>query len=99
MVYLWSFYNMVKKKKNIKHHVLVTGGTGFIGSSIVRYLINNNYKVTVYDNNSSKLNRLKDLRNKIDFIKGDIRNKEVQLVKGNIHTIIHLAYVNGTVFL
>jgi len=89
---------MVKKKKNINQHILVTGGTGFIGSAIVRYLIKNNFKVTVFDNNSrGKITRLKDIRDKIDFIKGDIRNKKkLLLIKGNIHTIIHLAYVNGT---
>ena len=32
--------------------VLVTGGTGFIGSNIVKSLIKKKYHVSVYDNNS-----------------------------------------------
>ena len=32
--------------------ILVTGGTGFIGSNICKLLVKNNYDVTVYDNNS-----------------------------------------------
>ncbi len=39
MVYLWFVNNMVKKKKNLKNYILVTGGSGFIGSAITRYLV------------------------------------------------------------
>lgn len=33
--------------------VLVTGGSGFIGSNIVKLLLDNNYKITVLDDLSS----------------------------------------------
>jgi nucleoside-diphosphate-sugar epimerase len=100
MVYLWFGNNMVKKKKNIKKKILVTGGSGFIGSAIIKYLVKNNYDVIVYDNNSrGKIRRIKDVEKKIKFIKGDIRDKKKLLsIKGNINSIIHLAYVNGTKF-
>ena len=39
MVYLWIINNMVKKKKNLKKYILVTGGSGFIGSAITNYLV------------------------------------------------------------
>lgn len=91
---------MVKKKKLTKN-ILVTGGSGFIGSAIVKYLVKNkNNNVIVFDNNSrGKSSRLKDVKNKITFIKGDIRNEDnLNTIKGKIDTVIHLAYVNGTKF-
>ena len=77
---------------------LVTGGTGFIGSSICELLIQRGHKVTVFDNNSrGSLKRLLRLNNKIKFIKGDIRDKsKVFKSLKNINAVIHLAYINGT---
>ena len=50
---------MVKKKKNLnKKSILVTGGSGFIGAAIVKYLVKEGHNVTVFDNNSrGKLSR------------------------------------------
>ena len=83
----------MKKKK-----FLVTGGTGFIGSAITKYLIKNNYKVSVLDNNSrGKLRRLNDVKGKFSFIKGDVRNMDKVLSAcRNKDAVIHLAYINGT---
>ena len=60
--------------------VLVTGGAGFIGSHTVDALIENGYKVRVYDNlnpqvhgeNSEKPGYLLP---DAEFIKGDVRNR------------------------
>ena len=100
MVYLWFVNNMVKKKKNLKKNILVTGGTGFIGSAITKYLVENGYSVTVLDNNSrGKQRRLDSIFKEIRFINCDIRDiKKIKLIKGNFDTIVHLAYVNGTKF-
>lgn len=79
-------------------HYLVTGGTGFIGSSLTKSLIKNGYKVRVLDNESrGAIDRLKGVEGKFEFIKGDIRDKEIveKACKG-IDCIIHLAYINGT---
>ena len=91
---------MAKKKKNLKKNILITGGSGFIGSAITKHLVKEKNKVIVFDNNSrGKLRRLKEVKNKIKFVKGDIRNKKKLLsVKGKVDTVIHLAYVNGTKF-
>ena len=91
---------MAKKKKNLKKNILITGGSGFIGSNITKYLVKEKYNSIVFDNNSrGKSRRLKDVRNKIKFIKGDIRDKKKLLsIKGKVDTVIHLAYVNGTKF-
>ncbi len=84
-------------KKN-KKNFLVTGGTGFIGSNICKLLVKKNYNVKVFDNNfRGSTSKIKKIKNKLEFIKGDIRNKEL-LNKSfkNIDAVIHLAYVNGT---
>ena len=54
---------------------LVTGGAGFIGSNIVEELIKMGEKVRIIDNFSAgKIENLSDFQDKIEIIKGDIRN-------------------------
>src|SRR5437762_5171283 len=78
--------------------VLITGGTGFLGSSLTKKLIEKGYKVSVFDNDyRGKVNRLKEIEDDFEFIKGDIRDAEAEVKackKKDI--IIHLAYINGT---
>ena len=81
-----------------KKTFLITGGTGFIGSNICKLLIKKNYNVKIFDNNSrGSIDNIKKIKNKIKFIRGDVRNKS-QLDKALKKTdaVIHLAYVNGT---
>lgn len=84
--------------KRNKKTFLVTGGTGFIGSNICKLLIKKNHNVKVFDNNfRGSLSKIKKVKNKIKFIKGDIRNKELlNRSLQNTDAVIHLAYVNGT---
>lgn len=77
---------------------LITGGSGFLGSSIANYLLKKNYKILIFDNNSrGKLERLLKSKN-LFFIKGDIKNfKDLnKCSKYKIGNIIHMAYINGT---
>ena len=81
-----------------KKRFLVTGGTGFIGSNICKYLVKQNYSVKIYDNNSrGEIKKIANIKNRVKFIKGDIRDKKL-LSKSLRKTdaVIHLAYVNGT---
>ena len=89
---------MKKVRKN--KTFLITGGTGFIGSNITKLLIEKNYNVKVFDNNSrGKLANLKKLKKKFKFIKGDIRDKKKVLNScKNVDAVVHLAYINGTKF-
>ena len=84
-------------KKNRKTF-LVTGGTGFIGSNICQLLVNANHSVKIFDNNSrGSISKIKKIKRKIKFIKGDIRNKEsLKRALKNTDAVIHLAYINGT---
>ena len=74
----------------VKDKILITGGAGFIGSNLVKFLINRNLNINIIDNlsNSKKPKR----QTNIKFFKGDIRNiKKLNLAANNCKTIIHLA--------
>lgn len=81
-------------------HYLVTGGTGFIGSALVRRLVHKGHKVRVLDNNSrGSIGRLADIASDVEFIEADIRDATaVNMATQGIDSILHLAYVNGTEF-
>ncbi len=72
-------------------NVLVTGGTGFIGTHLIDALIDRGENVTVIDNLSTSA--LKYLHPDAEFINQDIRDSNVtQLVKDlNPKTVYHLA--------
>lgn len=79
---------------------LVTGGSGFIGSAIVKRLISDGHSVRVLDDLSrGRPRRLKDVEGAVDFIQGDVRDaaRTAEAAKG-VDSILHLAFVNGTEF-
>lgn len=83
-----------------KEKILVTGGAGFIGSYLVRRLILEGYAPVVFDNifRGSK-GRLSNLEKKVEFIDGDVRDKEsVKEAAKKCSVIFHLAFINGTKF-
>jgi len=71
--------------------VLITGGAGFIGSNIAKYLISKNIKVRVIDNLSSgKKTNLDNLN--VDFIEGDILDRKLlDSLMEDIDLVYHLA--------
>jgi nucleoside-diphosphate-sugar epimerase len=78
--------------------ILITGGTGFIGSAISNHFCKKGYKITILDNNSrGNLRRINKNKEKIKFIYGDITkyNDVCKAAKGQNY-IFHLAAVNGT---
>ena len=80
--------------------ILVTGGTGFIGSAVVRALVKAGAKVRVMDNDSrGSRRRLADITDQFELVVGDIREPAAvkQAVKG-MDAVLHLAAVNGTEF-
>ena len=77
---------------------LVTGGEGFIGSSLVRRLLHDGHGVRVFDNQSrGRAARLADVRDHVEFIEADVRDAEaVRKAARGVDSLCHLAAVNGT---
>ena len=84
-------------------NILITGGAGFIGSSLCEKLFDKGYNITVLDNLSTQIHGngesflLKKIKDKCTFIKGDVRNKEdwKAAIKGQ-EIVVHLAAETGT---
>jgi UDP-glucose 4-epimerase len=67
--------------------ILVTGGSGFIGSHIVDKLVKNGYEVRVFD-------RIKPLREDVEWFNGDLLNEKDTLEAcKDIEAIYHLAAI------
>ncbi len=81
-------------------NILITGGTGFIGRSIVQKILTSGHSVTVLDNDSrGNITKLNHLKKDFKYITGDVRNLDVVIkATKNIDKVIHLAYINGTEF-
>jgi nucleoside-diphosphate-sugar epimerase len=80
--------------------VLVTGGTGFLGSGLVRGLLRAGAVVRSLDDDSrGAKRRLADVSDRVELVTGDVRDPAVvaRAVRG-VDTVCHLAYLNGTEF-
>ncbi len=56
---------------------LVTGGAGFIGSNLVRYVLDKGQDVVVLDNFATgKAENIANFKDRVEFIEGDIRDRE-----------------------
>jgi nucleoside-diphosphate-sugar epimerase len=78
--------------------VLITGGAGYLGSTLAEYLLDNGYSVTVFDNLLYKQLSVLHLfkRPEFKFIKGDVRNtEELRLLVEGHDVIIPLAAIVG----
>lgn len=77
---------------------LVTGGAGFIGSSLVRRLLRDGHSVRILDNQSrGRACRLADVRDHVEFIAADVRDADaVRQAARGVDSLCHLASVNGT---
>lgn len=76
-------------KTKTKETVLVTGGSGFLGINLCRYLYNKGYNIKVID--IIPFNYV-DLKNKIEFFKEDIRNiQALETAAKGADFIVHTA--------
>ena len=78
--------------------ILVTGGAGYLGSHVVKQLLENDYKVRVLDDLSFGQNGIKKIKNNPNFqlLKGDIRDlQSVFKSMEGVDSVIHLAGIVG----
>ncbi|MFL2851957.1 MAG: NAD-dependent epimerase/dehydratase family protein [Candidatus Pelagibacter sp.] len=76
----------------MKKFIVVTGGSGFVGTNLIKYLIEkSNFKIISLDDYSSgtKKNNIKN--NRILYLKGNTKeiDKLLKTYKGKIHSIFH----------
>ncbi len=76
-------------------NVLITGGSGFLGSNLSNFISNKGYNVKILDNFSRNMHE--NINSEIELINCDVRDLD-NLVKYSKDTdiFIHLAYINGT---
>ena len=81
-----------------KETILVTGGSGFLGFSLVNKLLKTKNKIIVYDNDfRGNFNKYIKKTKNLKLIKGDIRDyKKLKKVVDVSNRIYHLAFINGT---
>ena len=78
--------------------ILVSGGAGYIGSVLIRLLLERGYYVRIIDNLSFGGEPILDLLNNdnFEFIKGDIRNEsDLRKALKDIDYVAHLAAIVG----
>lgn len=68
--------------------VLITGGAGFLGINLVRYLLNKGYIVRILDIEPFNY----DIKDKVECIQGDVRNNEdVETAMKDVDYVVHCA--------
>ncbi|MBN2377501.1 MAG: SDR family oxidoreductase [Sedimentisphaerales bacterium] len=72
---------------------LVTGGAGFIGSNMIRFLLEKGQQVRVLDNfETGKRENLAEIADQIEVVEGDIRDQEaVKRSVDSVEVVYHLA--------
>ena len=77
----------------------VTGGSGFIGSNLVKKLVEMGHKVKVFDDFSRGRKKKLFEKKKIIVVNGDVRDEKNLIKESKNHDyFIHLAAINGTKF-
>ena len=72
--------------------VLVTGGTGFIGSKLVKELVKKGYQTKCLVRQASKTDLLRDMG--VELVTGDITNKDsLNGIAGDVDIVYHLAAI------
>lgn len=80
------------------HHVMITGGAGYVGSALVPRLLESGYSVTVLDLFLYGHDVFKDLESHPNLVRvvGDIRNpKAVKTALTGCQSVIHLACISN----
>ena len=73
--------------------VLVTGGSGFIGSNLVKKLLEKKYEIVIFDNGFRKgFGKVEEFNDKVTLVKGDVLNiHDWKKLPNDIDQVFHLA--------
>ena len=80
--------------------IMITGGTGFLGSYLARYLVNVHERsdVVIFEKNLNAP-RIRDIHDRVQVVQGDVQEPQELLEAMEAHAvdrIIHLAFIAGT---
>ncbi|NQU05874.1 MAG: SDR family NAD(P)-dependent oxidoreductase [Calditrichaeota bacterium] len=80
--------------------VLLTGGSGFLGSELCKELLEAGHDVVVLDDHSrGRSSRLECFGNRVQLVEGNVRDYDtVKAATEGCEVVWHLAYINGTRF-
>lgn len=78
------------KTSQVQQKILITGGSGYIGSVMVNYLLKKGFFVCVIDTTPFSGHISQQYKKKFEYIQNDIRTIKPMLLK-NIFAVIHLA--------
>ena len=93
---VWNVRNQESSKKGeeLMDTILVTGGAGYIGSVLVGMLVNKGYRVRVFDKLYFGDRGLRDVKSKIDLVKGDVRQFPDTALDG-VKSVIHFGSLSN----
>ena len=78
----------------MKRLVIVTGGAGYIGSTLVRMLLERGYDVRIVDRLFFGIKSLKEIEDKIEIVKEDIRSVRQEIFEG-AYAVMDLAALSN----
>jgi nucleoside-diphosphate-sugar epimerase len=90
----WKISGILEKQSGgygMNETVLITGGTGFIGSHVIEHLLDNGYRVILLKRSFSKTWRINEFKDKITCYNIDEITLDKIFQKESISAIIHLA--------
>lgn len=76
--------------------ILVTGGTGFLGSYLIRLLVKNGYKVRAIRRTSSPMDLVQEVENQVEWVEADVTDIVAleDAFKGATH-VMHCAAISS----